>query len=149
MPLTQPPRNAAGEVTPHDHDGIVADDVIVRRVSEYQLATDKDGKRRISSVLYKASTGTTGMSINIEKLIVEAGLDPKQYVSSPKWTGSVWFTAGALRGFGLMVGYDPVEDPKQPDPHHGEAWGVFNKGQVNSLKKAAQWYVEIADVSLT
>jgi len=50
------------------------------------------------------------MSVDLQKLIEEAGLDPKSYILSPPWIGAVWFTAGSLRAEGLMVGYDPDLD---------------------------------------
>ncbi len=48
MPLEPPPRDVRGEVIPHDHEGILPDDGIIRRISEQQLIRDdKTGGRRI------------------------------------------------------------------------------------------------------
>lgn len=149
MPLTPPPRDEAGNVVAHDHDGILADDVIIRRVSERQVVKDANGNRRIASILYKASSGTSGMSINIEKLIAEAGKDPRQHVTTPRWTGSVYFTAGTLRALGFSVGFEPIDTPPEhADPYHGEVWGTFTDAQREGLKLGAQWYVAIEGVAL-
>jgi hypothetical protein len=50
------------------------------------------------------------MSIDIKSSIDAADLDAATFVTSPKWTGSVVFKAGAARGLGFMVGYDPMPD---------------------------------------
>ena len=45
MPLEPPPRDASNKVVPHDHTGIGPHDGVIRRISEKQIVTDKDGKR--------------------------------------------------------------------------------------------------------
>jgi hypothetical protein len=90
------------------------------------------------------------MSVDIEPFIVAAGEDPKTYVTTPRWVGSVQFTAGALRGEGFKVGYDPLEEtPTEPaNPHHGEVWGDFTKGKQRRLLGMAEWFVPIPGVDL-
>jgi hypothetical protein len=74
------------------------------------------------------------MSIDIKPSIEAAGLDAATFVTTPKWTGSVVFKAGAARALGFMVGYDPITD----NDHHGEVWGVFTKRTSKSLQRSCQ-----------
>jgi hypothetical protein len=106
--LSQPQRDANGEVVPHDHPEIANEDDIIRRISEQQIVNVR-GTRRVSSVVFQASSDSpnAGMSIDIKSSIEAAGLDPVAFVTTPRWTGSVIFKAGAARTLGLMVGYDP------------------------------------------
>ncbi len=90
------------------------------------------------------------MSVDIEKLIVDSGNDPEEYVTTPKYIGSVAFTAQSIRDLDLMVGYNPVDG----NPHHGEVWGAggrpnkFSNSQKRGLIAAAEWYVQIHDVEI-
>ena len=90
MPLAPPPFDSNGEIVPHDHDGILPDDGIIRRISEHWVVYDqKLGHKRISSMAFKASSVPNGgMSVDLQREIEEAGLDAKVYVCSPKWIGS-------------------------------------------------------------
>ena len=146
MPLQPPPRDAAGSVTPHNHEGIKANDGIIRRVSDQQIVTDaKSGGRRLSSMAFKASTGANaGMSVDLQKQIEDAGLDARTYVTTPRWTGSLRFEAGPLRAEGFMVGFDPLPD----NPHHGEVWGAFSKAKQKRLSQICQWFVPIEGVAI-
>jgi hypothetical protein len=69
------------------------------------------------------------MSVDIEKLIREDGLNPKEYVTDERWPCSVFYQASALRGIGLQVGFDP----RKENPYHGAVWGISSKGQKNRL----------------
>lgn len=146
MPLTQPPRDPSGKVVPHDHAEILPVDGVIRRISHQQVVPDQmRGCQRISSIAFKASTGdSNGMSIDLQREIEEAGLDPLAYVTTPRWIGSVRFVARELRGLGLQVGYHPLES----NPYHGEVWGAFNKVQQDGLRNACQWFVEIPGVAI-
>jgi hypothetical protein len=81
------------------------------------------------------------MSVDLQKLIEEAGLDPKSYILSPPWIGAVWFTAGSLRAEGLMVGYDPDLD----NPYHGQVWGTFTSKTPKRLAALAAEFVPIQE----
>ena len=145
MTLQPPPRDPQGEVLPHDHSGIAPDDGVIRRISENQVVDDSAGQRRVSSKAFKPSTGPNGgMSIDLERLIIEAKQDPRAYVTTPRWTGSVRFEAGALREEGFMVGFDPLPE----NPYHGEVWGKFTKAQQHRLQQLAVWFVAIPGVKL-
>jgi hypothetical protein len=134
-------------VVPHDHDGIAATDGVIRRISDQQLVDDpKSGGRRISSMAFKASTGLHGgMSVDLQQSIQAAGLNARNYVTTPKWMGSLRFEAGGLRAEGLMVGFDPLPD----NHHHGEVWGKFSKPQQRRLIAMAVWFVPISGVSIS
>lgn len=94
------------------------------------------------------------MSVDIEALIVAAGMEPKRFVTTPVFTASVSFPAGRIRRLDLMVGYDPVKNSSSaPDnPYHGQVWARqlgkrFARKQQKGLAAAAQWYVELAGVA--
>jgi hypothetical protein len=139
-----------GSVQPHDHAEIGAGDGVIRRISALQTVV-KDGQRKISSIAYKASGDTNGgMSVDLERFINDAGHDVATWVTSPRWIGSVRFTAGFLRSQAFKVGYDPIAaaDNEPANPFHGEVWGQFTKGKQRALQQAATWCVAIPDVSL-
>ncbi len=145
MPLSKPPLDDTGEVVPHDHEGIANGDRVIRRISEEHFVPDATGGRRISTMAFQASSdGNRGMSVDLEASILEAGVDAKTFVTTPRFLGSVWFFAGFLREEAFMVGYDPLAD----NVHHGEVWGNFSRGRRNKLLNTAQWFVEVAGVSL-
>lgn len=143
MPLEPPPRDRAGKVVPHDHTGVGPSDGVIRRISENQLVTDKNGQRRISSKAFQASSGpNAGMSVDLECSIIGAGLDVATYVTTPRWIGSVRFEAGALRQEGYQVGFDPIPE----NPHHGEVWGDFGRSRRRRLQQLCVWFVPIPGV---
>lgn len=142
-----PPRNANGSVRPHDHHGITLCDGVIRRISEQQLVSDQStGRKRISSIAFKASSGPNGgMSVDLQRLIEEAGLDPRIFVTTPRWMGSVRFNVGSLRKEDFLVGYDPLPD----NPYHGEVWDDFSKVKQRRLRELATWFVPIAGVDIS
>lgn len=140
-----PPRDGAGEVTPHDHAEILNHHLVIRRISPKQIVTDAAGARRISSIAFKPSSGPNGgMSIDIEPFISDAGHDPREFVTTPFWTGSLSFVVGELRALRLLVGYDPLPENR----FHGEVWGATTRGQWRQLQSMAAWYVPIRNVEL-
>jgi hypothetical protein len=72
------------------------------------------------------------MSVDLQQSIEAAGLNARDYVTTPKWMGSLRFDAGDLRAEGFMVGFDPLPY----NPHHGEVWGKFSK---HSSGELSQW----------
>ncbi len=144
--LAQPLRDVSGVVVPHDHPEIIATDKVLRRVSpEHHVVVDGGGQR-ISTMAFEPSKDAyRGLSVDLERSILEARLDPKLFVTTPRFVGSVWLAAGAARAEGLSVGYDPLPE----NPHHGEIWGIASKAVKRKLLKLAQWYVEIAGVSIS
>ena len=91
------------------------------------------------------------MSVDLEKFIVEGGHDAATWLTSPKWIGSVRFTAGFLREQTFLVGFDPIEgsDNEPPNPYHGEVWGTFTKSRQRAIQRGAEWFVEIPNVALS
>ena len=146
MPLTQPPRDPSGKVVPHDHAGVLPEDGVIRRISLQHVVPDQmRGCHRISSIAFKASSGNgNGMSVDLQCEIEKAGLDPRVYVTTPRWIGSVRILARELRVLSLMVGYHPLES----NPYHGEVWGAFTKVKQDSLRNVCQWFVEIPGVAI-
>lgn len=148
MPLTPPPRDANGVVIPHDHEGILPSHGIIRRVSEQQIVSDPKvigGRKISSSLLFKPSSGENGgLSVDLQRLIEEAGLDAKAFVTTPRWTGSVRLEAYQFRDEGLIVGFDPLES----NPCHGEVWGAFSDSKKRKLLRLCGWFVPIPDVSI-
>jgi hypothetical protein len=148
LALTPPQRDDNGAVIPHDHEGILPNDGIIRRVSTQQIVDDPKvvgGRRISSSFLFKPSSGENGgLSVDLQGLIEEAGLDAKAFVTTPRWTGSVRFEAYQLREEGFKVGYDPLKD----NPYHGEVWGNFSKAKGKKLLQLCSWFVPIENTSI-
>lgn len=71
-------------------------------------------------VFSPSSEPNGGMSVDIERLMLADGVDPREYVTTPVFTGSVAFSAGAARALGLIVGYDPIPT----NPYRGEVWSA-------------------------
>jgi hypothetical protein len=95
------------------------------------------------------------MSVDIENLILSAGLDPRVVVTTPTFTGSVVFKASQVRSLGLLIGYEPIEGDAQvsPNPFHGEVWDntpkkSFSDAQRKGLAGSASWYVELPDTDI-
>ncbi|WP_156967625.1 hypothetical protein [Methylosinus sp. PW1] len=146
MTLDLPPRDEDGHVVPHDHPGIHPDDGVIRRIAEHQLVYDeKLGKKRPSTIAFQQSTEKNGgMSVDLQRLIEEAGVDARTFVASPPWIGAVRFSAETLRQKGLLVGFDP----QLPDnPYHGEVWGNFKKSLQRQLVSLAEPFVPWPDGS--
>ncbi|MCC6598055.1 MAG: hypothetical protein IT559_04640 [Alphaproteobacteria bacterium] len=150
--MKPPPRDPNGKTQPHDHDEILNDDFVIRRISEQQIATDSaTGQRKVSSLAFKASSGENeSMSVDIEKLIVAAGLKPEEYVTTPRWVGSIRIQVAPIRTTNCSVGFDPLPEnsPHPENPYHGGVWGNFNKATQRAIRQASNWLVEIEGVNL-
>lgn len=145
MPLKPPPRDVNGNVVPHDHTEIDPADGVIRRVSHHFITRAADGTARLSTMAFQPSSGPQGgMSVDLEKSIVDAGLDVRGHVTTPQFMGSVRFTAGTLRSENFLVGYDPIPD----NNHHGEVWGNFSKSKQKRLLLIAEWFVPIDGVAI-
>lgn len=146
MPLSAPPLKD-GRVEPHDHPDIQAADEIIRRISELQVV-EVDGVKRVSSIAFQPSREVRGgLSIDIRKSMDCSGIDAVEFVTTPRWVGSVIFTAAAPRSMALFVGYEPIPD----NVHHGEVWPgaeSFSKKKSKELQRLARWFVPIPNVTL-
>lgn len=83
------------------------------------------------------------MSVDLETQILEAGVNPHLFVTTPVWMGSVRMVVGDVRQERLMVGSDPL---LPENPYHGEVWGIETKAQQRRLQILATWYVAIPGV---
>lgn len=148
-------------VEPYDEPEIEGKDIIIRRVNPTQhvVPDENTGGRRTSSKLFNPSSepkGKGGMSVDILKLIAEAGLDAEEFVTTPVYTGSVCFKAEAARMAGLRIGYDPIKDVAgvEDNPYHGEVWGPndrpnrFTRAQKKALVDASEWFVKLPGVEI-
>ena len=96
------------------------------------------------------------MSIDVEKLIQNDEIDPREWVTTPRFRGSVWFPAKLVRNLGLRVGYEPIEEDGtvEANPYHGEVWGPKDKpykitqSQRNQIHASVNWYVELDGVAV-
>jgi hypothetical protein len=148
MPLSDPPRDANGDATPHDHPDIADSDRVIRRISTHHVVRDPkapSGSRVFSAAFQASSNGNRGMSVDLETSILQAGLDCVSFVTKPEFPGSVLFQAGFLRSEALQVGYDPLPG----NPHYGEVWGDFSRSRRSRLLAAARWLNPIPGVDLT
>ena len=145
-------------VDPYDERGIGANDEIIRRINPvYHVVWDKNRQRnRISSIAFNKSSGPhNGMSVDVEALMIAVGVDPKVFVTTPVYTGSVAFPAGAIRALDLWIGYEPIKDVAGvvDNPYHAEVWTKeakrsFSEAQKSGLARLARWYVEIPEVDI-
>jgi hypothetical protein len=148
---SQPPRDVNGVVQPHNHSEILDDDGIIRRVDPiHHIVSDIKSPtgKRISSKLLKQSGG---VSVDLQRPIEEDMLDARKFVTTPKYIGSVRFTAGNLRYAGFLVGYDPVapDDPQGPaNPYHGLLWNKITASSNAKLLQSATWFVPLEGVTL-
>ncbi len=85
------------------------------------------------------------MSVDLERLIIDAGVEPRDFVTTPKWTGSVWWQAEQIRALTMMVGFDPTDD----NPFHGQVWGAFTTAQRRSLQASAAWFVALPGIAIS
>ncbi len=146
MPLQPPPRDQDGRVIPHNHQDILPDDWVIRRISERLLIDDpKTGGKRISSIAFKPSSGPNGgMSVDLQRPIEEAGYDARAYVTESPFFGSVRLQVRPLRQEAFLVGYEP----SKRNPYHGEVWGNFTTSRQRTLKNLCEWFVPIAGVAI-
>ena len=141
------PRNSDGWVEPHDHPHVEDDHGVIRKVSSFYVVDDPkvEGGKRISTGLMSGSTsGSKGMSVDLQNMIEVAGVDPYIFVTTPKWIGSVRLVAKDVRNLDFMVGQDPIDG----NDYHGEVWGTFSRARQKSLLRHSEWFVEIDGVKL-
>lgn len=146
-------------VEPYDEQEIENDDVIIRRIDPQQhVVWDHDREcKRVSTKAFQASTKlNSGMSVDVEELVQRDGIDPREWVTSPRFRGSVFFLTEVVRNLGLRVGYEPIEEDGtvEANPYHGEVWGPeekpykFTQSQQKKIHAAVEWYVELDGVAI-
>jgi len=140
-------------VEPYDEEEIDSTGTIIRRINPIQHVVWDDNRKshRISTKAFSPSSGKNGgMSVDIESLIINNGCDPKEYVTTPTFTGSVSFFAGDARKLDLVIGYDPISE----NLFHGEVWGSkrpsrFSNSQKRRLMAISKWYVKLENIFLS
>jgi hypothetical protein len=143
----------------HDNPAISNEEILIRRINprEHVVPDGNRGGFRISSKAFSSSsTSPYGMSVDVLGLMQQAGINPQEFVTTPKYSASVKFSVGAARTVGLWVGYDPLEesDSTAANPYHAEVWSYpdparpFKGSQQNALLRSSDWFVEIPGVSL-
>jgi hypothetical protein len=125
-----PPRDASGNVLPHDDPDIEDGDGLLRYIDpdNHLVWDDNLGRYRVSSAAFsESSTPNGGMSVDIEQSMVAAGLAREARLPNPRW-GIARLLAGNMRQLGLQVGSDSLPE----NPHHGAVWGI---GRNRRLRK--------------
>ena len=153
--MFNPPKDASGEVIPHDEPNLAGSSGFIRFINPdfHVVPDDNTGGKRISSAAFKATNGdpSYGMSGDLEQSVIAGGLDAVDVV--PTGFGAVRLLVSDIRGLGHAVGSDPILPGNQfglpPDPHHGQAWGVKTKTHSQKLLRAiSDWVVPIPGVAL-
>ena len=94
---------------------------------------------------FKASSYSNGgMSVDWLECLLKQEIDPKKFVSGPKFPCSMIFTAGDARAVGLSVGHSPIKG----NECHVDIWNIvgnravkFTSAQSAALVSSANWYV--------
>lgn len=149
-----PPKDQDGLTIPHDCPEIQNEHRLIRRISEEWIVSDHKGKKRLSTAALDPSSEDydkyCGLSVDIEHFILNAGLDPKKFVTTPKFTGAISFSVDSFRSRSFLVGTDPSKD----NPYHGAVWqnetqgAKFTRGKKKELLKEAEWLVPLDDVDI-
>ena len=106
-------------VVPYDDPNIGNEEVLIRRINfeQHVVPDENPGGQRISSKANSPSPEPNGgMSVDILGLMESDGIDSKEFVTTPVFTGSVAFKANVARDLDLLVGSEPIKD----NPYHGE-----------------------------
>jgi hypothetical protein len=152
VPLTLPQRDSDGFALLHDHPEIMNEDLLIRRISKTaakeSVVPAKSGGQRLSSAILTASSKEQdpyeGLSVDIETVALELGLNPKKFMITDEFLGAVGLSAKCFRNETLLVGYDP-----QPDNEcHGQVWGKLRPKRRKRLMQYCSWYIEISGVLL-
>lgn len=131
--MADPPRDEDGIVQPHNDSDIRDDDGLLRYLNPAanHLAPDQNtGGWRISSALFSESSYPGGgMSVDLERPMVEETGSNMTGLPSPEF-GIVRLITGDMRNkLGLKVGSDPKDD----NPYHANVWGTKNKKKRSNI----------------
>jgi len=135
--MAEPPRDANGIVVPYDDPDIRNGDGLIRHIPEHHIVLDKNtGYRRLSTGAFSEfSKPPGGMSVDLERPMIEAGLDPLAMLPNPDF-GAVRLIAGEMRELGHKVGRNPLPQ----NPYHGEVWGIGpGRGAKKRIMERSVW----------
>lgn len=138
--LRQPPLDANGIVTQHDHSDIIADECVVRGITVHHI---KNG--RITSAAFKSSSDPyKGLSVDLSELIKD-----KTKFRGQSFKGAVEIIVEKPRSKDMLVGYDPLSTNNA----HCQIWARENRKISNSqakfLKENVEWFEQIDGILLT
>jgi hypothetical protein len=146
LPLNPPPRDASGQVTPHDDASILGSSALIRHInpSVHVVPDDNTGGRRLSSAAFSATNldPQYGMSTDIGQMLSERGLAEDAMV--PTGMGAVRLRVDAVRALDLSVG----SDPEPGNWAHGQVWGVKDSKRRKLHKVVEDWVVPLVGVAL-
>lgn len=136
--MAHPPRDASGNVIPHDDPGIQNDDGLIRHINpEHHIIFDKNaGCNRLSSGAFaESSKPPGGMSVNLERPMTVAGLTSLEMLPNANF-GAVRLIAGDMRELRHRVGSDPRPD----NPYHGAVWDIpRNRKAKRQIMERIEW----------
>ena len=128
-----------GQLSVADDDEISDDDTVIRNVSEYHIhnisGTDKN---RVSKSAFSASSKDNdpeeGMSVDLQSILLENGIDPNSSSYAPECNVLMTLTVREIRSeFGLTV----VKRPKPDNPAHCSVIGVGENTRKKLLSRAS------------
>jgi hypothetical protein len=155
LPISPPPRDQNGLATPHDHAEILDAHRVIRGISDEFVVKDEKGQpQRLSSAALEPSTMDVdpycGLSVDLEQLITEDGLDPVEHLKARNFLGAIVFEVRSFRSRNFLVGYDPLAN----NPYHGGVWqdagrgSKLTRGTKKALLREAAWLMPIANVPI-
>lgn len=103
-----------GAELPADDPAIHDDDVLLRRIPSEWLRREESGGLRPASAAFQditAPDGTRAMSVYVERLLEEHGLERADVLEGRSDLGIVAFSAAAARDAGMTVYFSPHEGP--------------------------------------
>lgn len=128
-----PPRDAAGNVLPHDDQQSIPDGwTLLRHIHpEHWTVDQKTGLPRAQSNAFMfSSSGSGSMSVDLEQPMLEAGLAATHYASLAG-KGLVRFAAAVTRSQAFRVGPEPVPG----NDYHAGIWPPNEDVGPNELRK--------------
>ena len=150
------PRDADGQILPHDHPDLQGERRMIRGVHRRYIVMDANrGCERLSSSLFKNSPRRQGyLSFDSEYCLQNRGEDPIEYIGGSGWEGAVVITVERFRSFDpsqavnnqWKIGMVPLDQEIPPKPCHGAVWGAISEGKANEIRRATDWLVPIPDV---
>lgn len=118
-------------------DGSIAGDwALLRRIHPEQIVSDKrTGELRVSSAAFRDPE----MSVDVEELLKQAGLDWRFSLKDHAGYSLMKFSAAVPRSHGLTVVHSPLPDNNA----HAEVRGQKSPAIARALSKSAEWVYRV------
>jgi hypothetical protein len=143
------PKDANGEVLPHDHPNFAGGKFLIRRISAEQIVPDKNRAcNRLSSAVFAYDDPVDHLSCDSVVCIEARGKDPGDWIRTDGWIGALTLGADNVRsiqaagGASVQIGMVPLDD----NPCHGGVWAKITRGRANAMLRASSWLVSIPGV---